>query len=113
MRTEGAKTLLFRPPRTGTRATFDAITYALRRTRHRKFFDIWPHGYYEVATETDIRTLPGYQIAKTTRTLAVTEPSINPDTGFPIVSLRVPIFHGVDLVGCASANINWIKGHCS
>jgi class 3 adenylate cyclase/ABC-type nitrate/sulfonate/bicarbonate transport system substrate-binding protein len=85
----------------------DAITYALRRTRHRKFFDLWPHevGNYNVATETDIRTLPGYQAAKTTRTLAVTEPSINPDTGFPILSLRVPIFHGVDFLGCASANI--------
>ncbi len=85
----------------------DAITFALRRTRHRKFFDIWPHevGNYDVATETDIRTLPGYQAAKTTSTLAVTEPSINPDTGFPILSLRVPIFHGVDFLGCASANI--------
>ena len=85
----------------------DAITYALRRTRHRKFFDIWPHevGNYNVATEIDIRTLPGYQAAKTTGTLAVTEPSINPDTGFPILSLRVPIFHGVDFLGCASANI--------
>jgi len=85
----------------------DAISYALRRTRHRKFFDIWPHevGNYDVATETDIRTLPGYQAAKITRTLAVTEPSINPDTGFPILSLRVPFFHGVDFLGCASANI--------
>ncbi len=49
--------------------------------------------------------MPGYQAAKITRTLAVTEPSINPDTGFPILSLRVPFFHGVDFLGCASANI--------
>ncbi|SHK52239.1 ABC-type nitrate/sulfonate/bicarbonate transport system, substrate-binding protein [Bradyrhizobium lablabi] len=85
----------------------DAITFALSRFRHRKFFDIWPHevGGYDVGTDTDIRTLPGYQAAKITRTLAVTEPSINPDTGFPILSLRVPIFHGVDFLGCASANI--------
>jgi class 3 adenylate cyclase/ABC-type nitrate/sulfonate/bicarbonate transport system substrate-binding protein len=85
----------------------DAIGYALRRTRHRTFLDIWPHevGGYNVVTETDIRVLPGYQSAKTTGTLAVTEPSINPDTGFPILSLRVPIFHGVDFLGCASANI--------
>ena len=62
----------------------DAITYALLRVRHRTFFDIWPNqvGKYDVATDTDIRTLPGYQSAKTTHTLAVTEPSINPDTGF-------------------------------
>jgi class 3 adenylate cyclase/ABC-type nitrate/sulfonate/bicarbonate transport system substrate-binding protein len=85
----------------------DAITFALSRTRHRKFLDIWPHqvGNYDVGTDTDIRILPGYQAAKITRTLAVTEPSINPDTGFPILSLRVPIFHGVDFLGCASANI--------
>jgi len=85
----------------------DAITFGLRRTRHRNFFDIWPHqvGEFNVATDTDIRILPGYQAAKTTRTLAVTEPSINPDTGFPIISLRVPFFHGVDFLGCASANI--------
>jgi class 3 adenylate cyclase/ABC-type nitrate/sulfonate/bicarbonate transport system substrate-binding protein len=85
----------------------DAITFAFSRVRHRKFFDIWPHqvGAYDVPTDTDIRRLPGYQAAKTTRTLAVTEPSINPDTGFPILFLRVPIFHGVDFVGCATANI--------
>ena len=85
----------------------DAITFALSRTRNRKFFDIWPHqvGEYNVATDVDIRLLPGYQAAKVTKTLAVTEPSINPDTGFPIISLRVPFFHGVDFLGCASANI--------
>jgi class 3 adenylate cyclase/ABC-type nitrate/sulfonate/bicarbonate transport system substrate-binding protein len=85
----------------------DAITYGLSRVRHRKFFDIWPHqvGQYDLGTDVDIRLLPGYQTAKITRTLAVTEPAINPDTGFPILSLRVPIFHGVDFIGCASANI--------
>ena len=85
----------------------DAITYALLRVRHRTFFDIWPHevGKYDVATDMDIRFLPGYQAAKITRALAVTEPSINPDTGFPILFLRVPIFHGVDFIGCATANI--------
>jgi class 3 adenylate cyclase len=85
----------------------DAITFALSRTRHRKFYDIWPHlvGQYDVATDMDIRTLPGYQAAKITRTLAVTEPSINPDTGFPILFVRVPIYRGVDFLGCATANI--------
>ncbi len=96
------------PPTANWHSSYiDAITYALSRVRHRKFFDIWPHevGAYDVATDTDIRTLPGYQAAKTTRTLAVTEPSINPDTGFPVVSLRVPVFRGVEFLGCASANI--------
>ena len=83
------------------------ITFALSRFRHRKFFDIWSHqvGNYDVATDIDIRRLPGYQAAKTTRTLAVTEPTIDPDTGTPIISLRAPIFHGVDFLGCATANI--------
>src|SRR6202043_1941916 len=82
-------------------------TFALSRVRHRTFFDIWPHqvGAYDVPTDTDIRLLPGYQAAKTTRTLAVTEPSVNPDTGFPIISLRIPFFRGVEFLGCASANI--------
>src|SRR5882724_6431181 len=85
----------------------DAIAYSLQRVRHRTFFDIWPHqvGAYDVPTDLNIRLLPGYQTAKTTRTLVVTEPSINPDTGFPILYLRVPIFRGVDFVGCATANI--------
>jgi class 3 adenylate cyclase/ABC-type nitrate/sulfonate/bicarbonate transport system substrate-binding protein len=85
----------------------DAISFALLRLRHRVFYDIWPHqvGKYSAGTEIDIRTLPGYQSAKTTRTLAVTEPSVNPDTGFPIISLRLPIFRGVEFIGCASANI--------
>ena len=88
-------------------SSIDAITYALLRVRHRTFFDIWPHevGKYDAATDVDIRTLPGYQSAKTTHTLAVTEPSINPDTGSPIISVRIPIFRGVEFLGCASANI--------
>jgi class 3 adenylate cyclase/ABC-type nitrate/sulfonate/bicarbonate transport system substrate-binding protein len=96
------------PPTANWHSSYiDAITFALSRVRHRKFFDIWPHqvGEYNVATDTDMRLLPGYQAAKTARTLAVTEPSINPDTGFPVLSLRVPVFHGVDFLGCASANI--------
>ena len=34
----------------------DAITFAFSRTRHRKFFDIWPHqvGAYDVPTDTDM-----------------------------------------------------------
>jgi class 3 adenylate cyclase len=85
----------------------DAITFALSRTRHRKFFDVWPHkvGQDDIATDADIRILPGYQTAKITRTLAVTEPAISPGTGFPVLFLRVPIFHGVDFIGCATANL--------
>jgi class 3 adenylate cyclase/ABC-type nitrate/sulfonate/bicarbonate transport system substrate-binding protein len=85
----------------------DAVTGGLSRIRHRKFFDVWPHlvGQYDVPTDLDIPNLPGYQEAKTTRTLAVTAPSINPDTGFPILFVRVPIYRGADFLGCATANI--------
>ena len=78
-----------------------------RGIRHRKFFDVWPHlvGQYDVPTDLDIRKLPGYQEAQLTRSLAVTAPSINPDTGFPILFLRVPIYRGSDFLGCATANI--------
>ena len=85
----------------------DAIKYALQRMRHWTFFDLWPHevGRYNAVSDADIRTLPGYQSAKTTHTLVVTEPSINPDTGSPVISVRIPIFRGVEFLGCASANI--------
>jgi class 3 adenylate cyclase/ABC-type nitrate/sulfonate/bicarbonate transport system substrate-binding protein len=85
----------------------DASTHSLLRVRHRTFFDVWPNevGKYDVATETDMRALPGYQLAKTTRSPVVTEPSINPDTGFPVIALRIPIFSGVEFLGCASAQI--------
>ena len=88
-------------------SSIDAITYSLRRVRHRTYFDVWPNpvGNYDVGTEIDIRVLPGYQSAKTTHTLAVTEPLINSDTGSPIISLRIPIFRGVEFIGCASANV--------
>lgn len=88
-------------------SSIDAIGYALLRVRHRRFFDIWPRevGEFDVATDADARTWPGYQSAKMTRTLVVTEPSINPATGFPVISVRIPIFRGVEFLGCASANI--------
>ncbi len=85
----------------------DAISFSMMRIRHRKFFDIWPNevGRYNVGTDFDMRGLPGYQSAKLTKTLALTEPSINPDTGFPIISLRIPIYKGVEFLGCVSANV--------
>ena len=83
------------------------LSYALRRVRHRKSFDIWSHqvGNYDAGTEIDIRVLPGYQVAKTTRTLAVTAQAINPDTGFPGIYVRVPFYPDPDFLGRASANI--------
>jgi class 3 adenylate cyclase/ABC-type nitrate/sulfonate/bicarbonate transport system substrate-binding protein len=80
---------------------------SFRRIRHRTFFDTWPHvvGNSDVETTIDIRTLPGYQAAKEARALIVEQPSINPDTGYPIISIRFPIVEDGVFIGSASANI--------
>ncbi|NOJ38431.1 ABC transporter substrate-binding protein [Bradyrhizobium australiense] len=85
----------------------DSFAGSPRRVRHRTFFDAWPRivGNYDVDTILDIRTLPGYQAAKEVRALIVEEPSINPDTGYPIISVRFPIVKDGAFIGCASANI--------
>jgi class 3 adenylate cyclase/ABC-type nitrate/sulfonate/bicarbonate transport system substrate-binding protein len=79
----------------------------LRRVRHRTFFDVWPHvvGNHDVETIQDVRTLQGYQAAKEARALIVEQPSVNPDTGSPVISVRYPIIQDGAFIGCASANI--------
>ena len=74
----------------------DSFSGSPRRVRHRTFFDVWPHvvGNYDVDTILDVRTLTGYQAAKEVHALTVEEPSINPDTGYPIISVRFPIIRG-------------------
>jgi adenylate cyclase len=85
----------------------DAFAAGPNRRRHRTFFDTWPNvvGAYDVGTKLDIRTLPHYEAAKANRSLAVTDPSINPDTGFPVLSLGFPIVRNGDFIGFAGANI--------
>src|SRR5262249_18718261 len=53
----------------------DDFAAGTHRRRHRTFFDTWPHvvGAYAIETALDIRTLPHYQDAKATSSLAVTE----------------------------------------
>ena len=93
--------------RTGIRATIDDFSAGLNRARHRLFFDVWPHvvGRYSAPSTLDIRTLAGYAAAKESRSLIITETTINPDTGFPIISLRYPIERNGEFIGAASANI--------
>ena len=62
-------------------------------------------GSYDVGTIEDIRALAGYQAAKDARALIVEGPRPNPDTGFPVIILRVPIVKDGAFIGCASANI--------
>jgi class 3 adenylate cyclase len=85
----------------------DDFAAGKNRARHRTFFDTWPHviGHAESASTLDLRTLPGYQAAKKSGSLIVTEPAINPDTGYPIISVRYPIARGDEFIGVASANI--------
>ncbi len=85
----------------------DSFSGSPRRVRHRTFFDTWPRvvGSYDVGTIEDIRALAGYQAAKDARALIVEGPRPNPDTGFPVIILRVPIIKDGVFVGCASANI--------
>ena len=49
--------------------------------------------------------LAGYQAAKATRSLIVEGPWPNPDTGYPVITLRYPIIKDDIFIGCASANI--------
>ncbi len=85
----------------------DDFSVGKDRARHRLFFDSWGHsvGGYSVPSNLDIRTLEGYAQARSTRGLVITEPTINPDTGSPILSVRYPIIRNGEFIGAASANI--------
>ncbi|MGJ4946100.1 ABC transporter substrate-binding protein [Bradyrhizobium sp. HKCCYLS1011] len=96
------------PPSANWHSSYiDSFSGSPRRVRHRTFFDIWPHvvGRYDVEQITDVRTLRGYQAAKGARALIVEEPSLNPDTGYPVISVRFPIIKDGAFIGCTSANI--------
>jgi class 3 adenylate cyclase/ABC-type nitrate/sulfonate/bicarbonate transport system substrate-binding protein len=79
------------------------------RRRHRTFFDIWGHtiGQYDVPSTLDVTSLPGYAAARESGALVVTEPAINPDTGHPIIYVRVPILRDGAFLGCATANLTF------
>jgi hypothetical protein len=85
----------------------DDFSLGERRSRHRTFYDTWGNviGEYAVPTTTDYRTTSGYPAAKQARNLAVAEPQVNVDTGYPIINLRVPIIRNGTFIGCAGASI--------
>ena len=96
------------PPSANWHSSYvDAHGPGVRRQRHRTFFDVWPHevGGYDVDTDLDVRTLPHYMAAKARGRLAIADPSINPDTGYPIVAVGYPIGTGTAFTGFAAANI--------
>jgi class 3 adenylate cyclase/ABC-type nitrate/sulfonate/bicarbonate transport system substrate-binding protein len=82
---------------------------AQNRRRYRTFFDVWPNkiAEYSVPSTIDIRTLPGYAEARDSASLFVTEAALNPDTGYPIIYARVPIYREGTFLGCATVNITF------
>ena len=85
----------------------DAVSAGENRRRHRTFFNTWPNvvDEYSVATTFDERSLPEYQAAKKTGSLAYAGPRINPDTGYPVISLMFPIIRGGEFIGGIGANV--------
>jgi adenylate cyclase len=77
------------------------------RKRHRRFFDTWGHvvATYDVPWSVDYRLTSGYPAAKQSKALVVTDPELNPDTGYPILNMRAPILHDGDFIGCAGTSI--------
>jgi class 3 adenylate cyclase len=86
----------------------DDYSAGAARARHRRFFAEWPtpiDGGYAAPTTLDVRTLPHYVAAKATDRLAIADPLINPDTGFPIISLGWPVHHDGAFIGFVGANM--------
>jgi adenylate cyclase len=82
-------------------------TASAARMRHRTFYETWPVSItkYDVIWTFDIRTMPQYREAQVRRTVAVSDPQINPDTGAPVISVGYPIERDGLVVGVVSANI--------
>lgn len=96
------------PPSANWHANFiDDYSAGGNRSRHRTFFDSWGHlvGGYDVATTVNYRAVAGYPAAKASGALAVADPEINVDTGFPIINIRAPVFHDGQFIGAAGGSI--------
>jgi class 3 adenylate cyclase len=96
------------PPRANWHSSYiDDYMAGAQRARHRTFFEKWPEpiGGYSEDTKFDVRTLPHYQAARLRMGLAITDPVINPDTGYAVISMAYPIRFDGQFVGAASANI--------
>src|SRR6185503_4881732 len=89
----------------------DEFSSGPSRRRYRTFFDTWPHeiGGFDEASDFDVRKLPHYSRAKETAALAIADPSINPDTGFPVMSLGYPVIRTGAYLGFVGANITLDK----
>jgi hypothetical protein len=77
------------------------------RIRHRLFYAKWPEviDQYDVTYSQDVRDMPQYRAAHARHAVAVSEPTINPDTGAPIIAVGYPIERDGLVVGIVTANI--------
>ena len=81
------------------------------RQRDRTFFEHWPeeiaNSRYASDTAVDFtKTLPHYDAAaKANDGLAVSDPILNPDTGYPVIAIAYPIRANGTFIGAVSANI--------
>src|SRR5262252_8489308 len=46
-----------------------------------------------------------YPTAKASGDLAIADPEINSDTGYPILNMRFPVYHDGDFIGCVGASL--------
>lgn len=85
----------------------DDFSVGTSRSRHRTFFDTWGHvvGEYAVPTTVDYRAISGYPAAKASGALAIADPEINSDTGYPVINMRFPVYYNGDFIGCAGTSI--------
>ena len=85
----------------------DPIAPGTQRMRHRTFFQKWPEpiGNYSEDSKFDVQALPHYRAARLHNGLVLTDPVINPDTGYPVISMAYPISVEGRFVGAASANM--------
>src|SRR5262249_60858063 len=85
----------------------DDFSSGTSSSRHRTVFDTWGHvvGEYAVPTTVDYRAISGYPSAKASGDLAIADPEINSDTGYPIINMRFPVYHNRAFIGGAGAGL--------
>lgn len=94
----------------------DPFDVGTSRTRHRSYYAAWGallDARWDEPSDLDLRALPHYRQARETGKPVMVEPEINPDTGFPVVSLAHPILVDGAFVGVVGVNLTFrhLSGH--
>lgn len=88
----------------------DPFSVGPARARHRSFHSEWGtllDARWSEPTTLDLRELSHYGRAAETRALAMVEPTINPDTRYPVVSLAEPLIVDDVFVGIVGVNLTF------